>query len=79
MSDPYTDLTSGDSDRAPRERIRSNIAMQFLRGGVFACSVVFGPILFIYVVYLMGTLLPPDSKEAQDPTPDSFISSSEES
>ncbi|MEM1076011.1 MAG: RC-LH1 core complex protein PufX [Pseudomonadota bacterium] len=69
-------MPTDPSDR--RERIRAEILMQMGRGAFFAASVVFGPILFIYAVYLLGTLLPPESKEAVDPTPDSFFSATEE-
>ena len=32
----------------------------------------FGPVIFIVALYYIGLLLPPESKEAADPTPDSF-------
>ena len=56
------------------EEIRSEIWKQMLKGGFAAAAVVIGPGVFIYVLYLIGTLLPPESKEAADPTPDSFSS-----
>lgn len=55
-----------------REEVRREIGLQMLRGAVIAALVVFGPILFVYSIYLLGLLLPPESKEADDPTPDSF-------
>ncbi|MEM1387306.1 MAG: RC-LH1 core complex protein PufX [Pseudomonadota bacterium] len=51
-----------------------NVSKQMAVGALFASLVIVGPILFIYVTYLVGTLLPPESKEAADPTPDSFSS-----
>ncbi|MEL6294757.1 MAG: RC-LH1 core complex protein PufX [Pseudomonadota bacterium] len=55
-----------------------DIAGQMARGVVVGGTVFFGPVLFIYAVYLLGTLLPEESKEAQDPTPDSFIAASQD-
>ncbi|MEM8576621.1 MAG: RC-LH1 core complex protein PufX [Pseudomonadota bacterium] len=77
MNDPFgLDAAQTPADR--RERIRANITMQMLKGFGIAGSVVFGPILFIYLLIGIGTLLPPESKEAVDPTPDSFVSNSPE-
>ncbi|MEM6385373.1 MAG: RC-LH1 core complex protein PufX [Pseudomonadota bacterium] len=55
-----------------RDAYRKEIGQQMVRGAAVAAAVVFGPILFIYAIYLIGLLLPPESKEADDPTPDSF-------
>ena len=54
------------------QSVRNNIATQMGKGAAVAAVVFFGPVVFIYVLYLIGTLLPPESKEAVDPTPDSF-------
>ncbi|MEL6467630.1 MAG: RC-LH1 core complex protein PufX [Pseudomonadota bacterium] len=70
-----------DVPETSREERRSfilfDIMGQMFRGMIAAGTVAFGPLVFIYAVYLLGTLLPPESKEAQDPTPDSFISAKE--
>ncbi|MEL7092574.1 MAG: RC-LH1 core complex protein PufX [Pseudomonadota bacterium] len=68
--------STGTNTRA--DRMRADIMMQFLRGGFFAFTVFAGPILFIYLFVFIGSFLPPESKEAVDPTPDSFVSSSED-
>ncbi len=54
-----------------------DIFRQMLLGAGVAGGVIIGAGVFIYVVYLVGTLLPEDSKFALDPTPDSFISQDE--
>jgi hypothetical protein len=48
------------------------IFRQLGKGLLIASVVFFGPVLFIWVLSLIGDLLPPESKEAADPTPDSF-------
>ena len=60
-----------------RTYITFDIAGQMVRGAIIAGFVFFGPVVFVYALYLLGTWLPPESKEAQDPTHDSFVSSSE--
>ncbi|MGX9355056.1 RC-LH1 core complex protein PufX [Roseobacteraceae bacterium S113] len=61
-----------DGGDATIEAYRASIWRQMLTGAFFASLVLIGPGIFIYVLYLIGTLLPPESKEADDPTPDSF-------
>lgn len=51
---------------------RSSIITQMGKGFVLAMVTFFGPVLFIVAIYYVGLLLPPESKEAADPTPDSF-------
>ncbi|MEL6586251.1 MAG: RC-LH1 core complex protein PufX [Pseudomonadota bacterium] len=65
--DPFSD-TQFD----PKE-VRSNIFMQMAKGALLASILFFGPVVFIVVLYFAGTFLPPDSKQAADPTPDSFV------
>ncbi|MEM1162308.1 MAG: RC-LH1 core complex protein PufX [Pseudomonadota bacterium] len=43
-------------------------------GAGVGAIVVFGPLLFIYALYLVGTLLPEESKQAQDPSQGEFSS-----
>lgn len=59
-----------DSSVAPD--YRKEIGTQMVRGAFLAGVVFFGPIIFIVVLYYIGLLLPEESKEAADPTPDSF-------
>ncbi|MEM8580467.1 MAG: RC-LH1 core complex protein PufX [Pseudomonadota bacterium] len=53
--------------------IRFEIVKQMLKGSGVAAGVLLLPAAFIFCVHLVGTLLPPESKEAVDPTPDSFV------
>jgi hypothetical protein len=41
-------------------------------GAAIGGVVFFGPVIFIVLLYYFSLLLPPESKEAEDPTPDSF-------
>ena len=50
----------------------SNIGWKMLKGGGIACAVVFGPVLAIWILAVIGTYLPEDSRFAPDPTPNSF-------
>lgn len=47
-------------------------ALRMLQGATIASVCFFGPIVAIYLLYLVGTLLPAESRERPDPTPDSF-------
>ena len=69
MSDNKKELFDGDMSKP---RILTEIASQMVIGAGAAGAVVVGAGVFVYVLYLIGTLLPPESKEADDPTPDSF-------
>lgn len=51
---------------------RKTITNQMFKGFVIAMVTFFGPVIFIVALYYIGLLLPPESKEAADPTPDSF-------
>ena len=51
---------------------RNSIMTQMGKGFVLAMVTFLGPVLFIVAIYYVGLLLPPESKEAADPTPDSF-------
>ncbi|MEM1313249.1 MAG: RC-LH1 core complex protein PufX [Pseudomonadota bacterium] len=63
---PFDDETFDIDD------VSADVATQFLKGGALAAAIVAGPIIAIYLIYLVGLLLPPESKQAPDPTPDSF-------
>lgn len=68
-------MNSESHDKLTKERRSEQARSVFkdmLRGAILAAVVFFGPVLIIYLIYLVGTLLPPESKEADDPTPDSF-------
>ncbi|MEM1344930.1 MAG: RC-LH1 core complex protein PufX [Pseudomonadota bacterium] len=49
-----------------------DVTKQLMVGAGLAAALILVPAAFIYVLYLVGTLLPPESKEAADPTPGSF-------
>ena len=69
MSDQDNEIFDGDFSKP---RIMAEIFGQMIVGAGAAAFVVGGAGVFVYVLYLVGTLLPPESREADDPTPDSF-------
>ena len=46
---------------------------QIVVGSFFAALALGIPIAFIVFFYIIGTFLPIESKQADDPTPDSFV------
>lgn len=56
-----------------RETMSREVRNQMLKGAAFAAAVVIVPIAFIYAIYLVSLLLPPESKEAFDPSYGSVI------
>jgi hypothetical protein len=52
-------------------RLRSWVLGQMLRGAGYAAILVFGVMFLIYAIYLVGLLLPPESKTA--PSPFGFV------
>lgn len=48
---------------------------QMVAGSIFTAIALGVPIVFIAGLYFIGTFLAPESKEAIDPTPDSFLQS----
>ncbi|MEL7117014.1 MAG: RC-LH1 core complex protein PufX [Pseudomonadota bacterium] len=67
MSDTNDVFTSGD-----RQAIRKEVTRQFLRGGGTGIAAFLGVIGFVVALWAVSLALPPESKEAADPTPDSF-------
>lgn len=55
-----------------RQRILSETVGHMIAGAGIGGAAIVGFGVFVYVLYLIGTLLPAESKEAVDPTPDSF-------
>ena len=53
-------------------RLRADILGLMLKGAGYAALLVISIWAFIYAIYLVGLLLPSESKEAADPTPLSF-------
>lgn len=52
-------------------RLRSWVLGQMMRGAGYAAILVFGVMFLIYAIYLVGLLLPPESKTA--PSPYGFV------
>ncbi|MCH2163740.1 MAG: RC-LH1 core complex protein PufX [Marinovum sp.] len=48
------------------------VLWQMVKGMLATAALFVGIGLFLYGIYLVSLLLPPESKEADDPTPDSF-------
>ena len=67
--DLYGPNGSGDSTK-----IGISIAGQTFMGFIVAGGIFFGAWIFVVVLAWLGSFLPPESKEAVDPTPDSFVS-----
>ncbi len=49
------------------------VAGLMLRGAAFGAAIFVGIGAFIWVLALIGAILPPESKEAADPTPWSYV------
>jgi hypothetical protein len=60
-----------DGDFSP-ERIRSEAFGNMFAGALFGGAAVGVMAVFIIVLMVISSWLPPESKEADDPTPDSF-------
>ena len=60
-----------DGDFSP-ERIRAEGFGNMFAGAIFGGAIVGFVVVFIFVLILISSWLPPESKEADDPTPDSF-------
>ena len=60
-----------------REMSIAQIFGQMFSGSLVGGALVGVPVVFIVVLMWLGDFLPAESKLADDPTPDSFVSSSE--
>ena len=60
-----------------REMSMAQIFGQMFSGSLVGGALVGVPVVFIVVLMWLGEFLPAESKLADDPTPDSFVSSSE--
>ena len=58
-----------------REMSIAQIFGQMFSGSLVAGALVGIPVVFIVVLMWLGEFLPEESKLADDPTPDSFVSS----
>ena len=64
--------TKGSWDR---EMSIAQIFGQMFSGSLIAGALVGAPVVFIVALMWLGEFLPAESKLADDPTPDSFVSS----
>ena len=69
MSDNNDYLRTGDGDF----RLRADVLALMLKGAGYAAIACLVVGLLIWVTYGIGQLLPEQSKEAEDPTPFSYI------
>ena len=60
-----------------REMSIAQIFGQMFSGSLIAGALVGVPVVFIVVLMWLGEFLPEESKLADDPTPDSFVSSTD--
>ena len=60
-----------------REMSIAQIFGQMFSGSLVAGALVGVPVVFIVVLMWLGEFLPEESKLADDPTPDSFVSSTD--
>ena len=60
-----------------RQMSIAQIFGQMFSGSLVGGALVGVPVVFIVVLMWLGEFLPAESKLADDPTPDSFVSSSE--
>ncbi len=56
-----------------RTRLAADVGYLMAKGAGYAALLVFGLWLVVAVIALVGGLLPPESQEALDPTPWSFL------
>lgn len=54
-------------------QIRSWILSEMLKGGGYAATVLIGIALVVWVIYLVGLLLPEESRQAPPPMPFSHL------
>jgi len=54
------------------------VAGLMLRGAAFGAALFFGIGIFFWVLWLIGSVLPPESKQAPDPTPWSYMAPAED-
>jgi|TARA_Y200000002_G_scaffold126072_1_gene103635 hypothetical protein len=68
-------MNTNDPKSWDKEMSVAQIFGQMVAGSIFTAIALGVPIVFIAGLYFIGTFLAPESKEAIDPTPDSFLQS----
>lgn len=53
-------------------RLRADVMALMLKGAGYAALFCLAVGFFIWVIYAIGLLLPPEAREAEDPTPFSY-------
>ena len=70
MSDDTSNLLSDGSTKA---RLFADATILSLKGAGFGAMLFVGIGVMIWIIWLIGQVLPPESKERPDPTPWSYI------
>ncbi|MDF1727169.1 MAG: RC-LH1 core complex protein PufX [Sulfitobacter sp.] len=68
MTDKNDFLRTGDSGF----RLRADVTALMLKGASYAALFCVAAAFLLWAIYAVGLLLPPESKEADDPTPFSY-------
>lgn len=61
-----------DGEMTRSKALRLFVGEEMLKGAGVAAVMIFGPLIFIWLLYLLSLLLPEESQMAPDPTPNSF-------
>jgi hypothetical protein len=59
-------------DSHEKSRLFGDITLMMLKGAGYAAVVTVGTLLFVWILWEIGTFLPEEARQAQDPTPWSF-------
>ncbi len=76
MSEHNHDYLGAEKD--PMLQLKANVLMLQLKGAGYAAAFCLIAVITIYVIYGIGLLLPEESREADDPTPFSYVLPQEE-
>ena len=66
-------MKQNDANMWDKQMSMAQVFGQMVAGSFVAVLVIGIPIAYILFFYLIGTFLPIESKQADDPTPDSFV------
>ena len=70
-------MKQNDANMWDKQTSMAQVFGQMVAGSFVAVLVIGIPIAYILFFYLIGTFLPIESKQADDPTPGSFIQMSD--
>ncbi|MEM6594324.1 MAG: RC-LH1 core complex protein PufX [Pseudomonadota bacterium] len=71
MSEHNHDYLGGSKD--PNLQLKADVLMLQLKGAGYAAAFCLIALITIYVLYGIGLLLPDEAREADDPTPFSYV------